>query len=174
LREAKIDDGGLFNAPIDQVHVAGLQIAMNDATCMRKTKRSSDNDDQVHAFAKRQRTLRQTIGEIETFEPIHDQVRPTFERRAVGDVTDDVGVLEFRENAGLAGKARIGTLREHFDRNRAFRGKIERFPDFPHTAASGMSFDFESFGDQLTCAHVKQYLPDSTLVQRTFCAPMRS
>ena len=135
LGQAEVED--LHEAVLGDHHVFRLQIAMDDSLLVRGGEAVGDLRGDVQDAAVRRRPAAQQRPQVRSLDMLHDDVR----RAAVGaDFMDgdDVGMIERRRRAGLAGEARQAlpvageTLRKDFDGHRAAQRRIARVVDFSH------------------------------------------
>ena len=143
FREAEVEQ---LRARLRQHHVAGLQIAMDDASAMRRVERRRHLNRDRQGLSGRQRALRQSVPQRFSVEQFHDEERGAV---VLADVVKrtDVRVGQLGDRACFAveslAKLRIGGERvgQDFDRDRPVEPRIPRFEHLAHAARAERSED---------------------------------
>jgi hypothetical protein len=98
LRQAEVQQ---LHARLRQHHVAGLEVAVDDALLVRGGQRLGNLRPDLERLRQRQRALLQPVGERFAGEVLHDEVGPAILLPHVVERTD-VGVLESGDGPRLA------------------------------------------------------------------------
>jgi hypothetical protein len=107
FRQAEIEDFGL---PVfGDKNIGGLDVAMNDAFCMRGVERVGNLDSEVEHLVERERLLSDAMFQRLAFEQLHGDERHRFAATIIHYVDfiygADVRVIQRRRCAGFALKS---------------------------------------------------------------------
>ena len=144
--DAKIEDSHVGDATARQEHVARLDVAMNDAACVRVAQRLRDVVAELQALPERQRCAVQPLPQVLTLKPFHRDERNGIDRHAVRHVPHDVGMLELAKDASLVLEASdIGRASsEHLQRDELTGHGVTRAVDGPHPAFAREALNLEA------------------------------
>ena len=106
-RDAEVEHLDPRDVAAGEEEVARLDVAVNDVVRVRLGERRGDARPERYAGLDPQAPAPEEIAEVLTLDPLHDQVGLFERRRPVGDVADDVRVMELREHLRLALQARL-------------------------------------------------------------------
>ncbi|AUX48066.1 uncharacterized protein SOCE26_095930 [Sorangium cellulosum] len=155
-REPEVEHLHVLDRAVHEEQVARLDIAVNDPARVRRPERLGHRVYQGDRLFEAQRSPRQPLSERLAREPLHDQVRLSGGRRPVGDIPDDVGVLEPGERPRLVDEARrclrVGLAQQLEGHGRA-AGPVEGPVDRPHPSATGEPVHLEAAVDHAAREH---------------------
>jgi len=138
-------------------HVAGLDVAVDDAELVRVFQRRADLHHHAPRFIQRERSALQPIGERARLDVAHHQVEVAVLLAVIVD-GQDVQVFQFGNDLGFLLKAFderrvLGEMRgKHFERDVAIHRGLVSFVDGRHAAQADLVDDAigsECFSDQV-------------------------
>jgi hypothetical protein len=166
--DTEVDELRARRITLDEVEVARLDVAVNDARGVRLREPLGGAVSHLQHRAHSERALRQALGEIEALEPLHREPEggPLCPLR---DVAHDGRVLDLGEQASLAKEAidhRVVTARQHLERNRPREHGVERAEHGAHTASPRDALDDEPTCDEVSRMHYMRSLARWSLRNR--------
>ena len=143
LRQSEVEQ---LHARLRQHHVAGLQIAVDDALPVRLVESVGDLDAEAERLIERQRALRQPVRERLALEILHDEI---LDFALASDVVQraDVRMREGGDRLRLAFEplARLGRrgqpARQHLDGDGPVEPGVERLVDLAHSSGADQAED---------------------------------
>ena len=144
VRQAEVEH--LHVASRGQLHVGGLEIAVNDALLVRRLQRVRDLAGDGQCLVRRQRSSSQPIGERRPLDQLHDDGQHVSGPLQAVDRAD-ARVRERRQDARfLLQPCRPGRVagprrRQHFHRDLAVQLGVERAIDLAHAAGTERTHD---------------------------------
>jgi hypothetical protein len=151
LRDPEIDHLDLIDPAAGEEEVAGLEIAVDDPAGVGGAEGGGDAGGEGDGLAHGEGLALEAGLEVLAVEPLHGQVELARGRLAVGDVADDAGVRELREQLDLALEPRGAVpvrVGDDLDRHGLVRGAIAGAEDLAHAAGSDRLLDLEPLTQQ--------------------------
>jgi hypothetical protein len=127
---------------------------MDDAALVCLGERRTNAQRHRHGVAQAEWSAADALGQVLALDPLHGQVGLVCLVDSVRHVGDDVGVVQFGQDLGLARKA-LNILRravrlEKLERNRSPELLIDRAKDRADAAARDLVLDQKTLREQLT------------------------
>lgn len=172
--DAEVQDLGARRLAADQEQVAGFDVAVDDASLVRRRQTVSHPAGEGHSLGQRERLASEAARERLAVEPLHDQVGFLRRGATVRHVADNRRMVQLGEQRALELQpldVAVGQRLQHLDRDLATGEGVGGSVDSAHAADARQLIQAEALGDEGGNPHETMIQSSSEALEADRCRP---